>query len=271
MSKEKNKKIVQNDLKTLLKKFSDNDVISTINEEYQAKNSLRLNPFLIEDNHYLKTTTLDEKKCQMTMRSIGEKGILSPLIVRLKKDKYEVIDGRYRLAAAKKLQIATVPVIIHHFDDEDMLIYMLYLMRNSREVKSIEIALLCRALANEFHYTQQSLAIIMGVSRPQVTNLMRILNLPHHIIKKLNDGQISYGHAKSLVAVEKDYLDELVKKIVEEKLSVRDTEREVRNLKNKDNSVGHIEINEKKNMLIIKYRNDREKAEIIKFINKLNA
>lgn len=230
--KNKDNSIIKNNLSTLLKRFSNSDVINTIGEEYQSNSNLRLNPNLIDDNRYLKDATeIDEKTLAIIMKSIGEKSILNPLIVRPWQDRYEIISGRKRLEAAKRLKIATVPVIIHQFNDEDMLIYMLYILKAEREINIIEIASICKALSKKYFYTQQSLAMMLDISRPQVTNIMRILRLPKNVQKYIAKGKLSYGHAKALVTLQEKEIQEIVKKILSNNLSVRETELLVQQLK----------------------------------------
>ncbi len=235
MNKKDNKNIIETDLSTLLKRFAGNDVVNKISDEYQSSNSLRMDPNLIRDNKYLKQIGIDSNKIKNIMNEIGEKGVIDSLLIRPINDgKYEVVSGRKRLLAAQKLSIASIPVIIHQFSDEEMLLFLLMVMAEQRDTNAIELATICKALCENHKYTQTALAQIMKISRPQITNLMRLLNLPNAVLNDVIKGKISYGHAKAVATLDSLEIESVIKQIIECKLSVRQTEKVVRNLKNAD-------------------------------------
>lgn len=231
MSKDKNKLIKQN-LSTLLKKFSKNDVIVKMENEYTNANARVLPTKLIDDNVYLKNFRNSEEDLRGLHESILNNGIITPLVVRPKKDHFEIVLGRKRLSVAKALNIPEVPVIVREFSDEEMLVMLLAFMRDNRDMNAVGIAILCSHLTKDFHYTQQSLADLTHQSRSQITNTMRLLNLPDHVLNQVSSGKLSYGHAKSLATLPESVVNEFVAKILKENLSVRSTEKMVSRFKN---------------------------------------
>ncbi len=226
MKNDKQKLIKQN-LSTLLKKFSKNDVIVKMETEYTNANAKVLPTKLIDDNAFLKNVKISGEDLRGLHESVISNGIITPLVVRPKKDHFEIVLGRKRLFVAKELNIQEVPVIIRDFSDEEMLVMLLAFMRDNRDMNSVGIAILCNHLTKDFHYTQQSLADLTHQSRSQITNTMRLLNLPEHVLNEVSRGRLSYGHAKSLATLPESVVNEFVVKIMKENLSVRTTERMV--------------------------------------------
>ncbi len=162
--------------------------------------------------------------------SIREKGILQPLLVRKNGDKFEIIAGERRYRAAKIAGINMLPVIIKDIDDKEALEIALIENIMRENLSPIEEAEGYARLMNEFSHTQEALSQVIGKSRSQVANTLRLLNLPDSVKQMLRENKLSAGHAKMLVGL--DNAEELAQKIVNDGLSVRQIEKLVAKQKN---------------------------------------
>jgi ParB family chromosome partitioning protein len=157
--------------------------------------------------------------------SIRAQGILQPLVVRKIEDGYELIIGERRFRAAQRAGLDRVPVIVKDVSDAESLEMALVENIQREELTPIEEALAYRQLMEEFHLTQEDIAHRVGKSRPVVSNLLRILNLPEEIKEEVDRGAISVGHARALLALDTPEQQlELARKIMRQGLSVRETE-----------------------------------------------
>lgn len=160
--------------------------------------------------------------------SIKEKGVLQPLIVRTVGNNFEIVAGERRWRAAQKAQIHKLPVIIRNFTDAEVLEVAIIENIQRADLNPIEEAASFRQLMERFGHTQEMLAEALGKSRSYIANLLRLLNLPKAIQEYVLRGDLSAGHARALITIEKP--DIIVKKIIEDGLSVRQTEALVRKL-----------------------------------------
>jgi ParB family chromosome partitioning protein len=167
----------------------------------------------------------DEERIAELAESIQHQGILQPLVVRKLDDGYELIIGERRFRAAQRAGLDRVPVIIKDVSDAESLEMALVENIQREELTPIEEALAYRQLMEEFHLTQEEVANRVGKSRPVVTNLLRVLNLPEEIKDEVDRGHISVGHARALLGLDtpEQQLD-LARKVMRQGLSVRETE-----------------------------------------------
>ncbi len=157
--------------------------------------------------------------------SIRHQGILQPLVVRRVEHGYELIIGERRFRAAQRAGLDRVPVVVKEVTDAESLEMALVENIQREELTPIEEALAYRQLMEEFHLTQEEVANRVGKSRPVVTNLLRVLNLPDEIKEEVDRGNISVGHARTLLVLETaDQQVEMARKIMRQGLSVRETE-----------------------------------------------
>jgi len=157
--------------------------------------------------------------------SIREKGIIQPIVVRAipgVADAYEIIAGERRWRAAQSAGIADVPVVIHEADDKEALELAIIENVQRADLNAIEEAKGYERLGAEFSYSQSDIAKIIGKSRSHVANTMRLLNLPEGARALVQDGAISAGHARALLAIENP--EAVARQIVEQGLTVRDVE-----------------------------------------------
>ena len=157
-------------------------------------------------------------------RSIKEKGLLQPLVVRAGQEPhtYEIVAGERRWRAAQIAGIHEVPVLIRELSDGEMLEIALIENIQRADLNPIEEASGYSQLVEQFDYTQQQLAESLGKSRSHIANMMRLLNLPDSIQQKVETGELSVGHARTLVAV--DEPEALAEKMISLGLSVRQAE-----------------------------------------------
>lgn len=228
----KKDKIVDIPLSRLLKRFSNTDVIVNMEKEYRTSKPHFISPKLIDDNKYVKKAKLNVDEICEALITIKDKGLNSPLIVRQKKDYFEIIIGRKRLIAAKKFKIETVPCVVIDVSDEEMLVMLAADIRDSNYSNMVELSMVCNRLTKTYHYSQKDLARLLHQSRSQMTNIIRLMNLPDSVLEDISMGKLSFGHAKALITLPDEFILEMVNKIYENKLSVRETEKLIQEYKN---------------------------------------
>ncbi|MCR9110807.1 ParB/RepB/Spo0J family partition protein [Marivita sp. XM-24bin2] len=171
---------------------------------------------------------LDELK-----ESIKSKGVIQPLIVRPRsnaENQYEIVAGERRWRAAQAAGVHDVPVVIREFSDEDVLEIAIIENIQRADLNPIEEAAGYEQLMSRFGHTQEKLAKALGKSRSHIANLLRLLNLPDVVKRAVVDGKLSSGHARALITAPDPVL--LAGQIVRQGLSVRETERLVRDAQN---------------------------------------
>lgn len=181
-------------------------------------------------SNYQPRKDFNKESLQALAESIKEKGVLQPLLVRKKDNKYEIIAGERRWRASKLAGISEVPVIEKELNNQEVLEVALVENLLRENLSAIEEAEGFERLIREFSHTQEALSQIVGKSRSYITNTMRLLKLPLTVQEMVKRNELSAGHARALVGLEN--AEELARKIVAKELSVRQTEELVNNLKN---------------------------------------
>ena len=187
----------------------------------------------IEPNPDQPRNQFDEDTLQELADSIKQIGVLQPLIVQKKNDYYEIIAGERRWRAAKLAGIKDVPIIVKNYTDQEIVEISLIENIQRENLNPIEEAMAYKRLLEEFDLKQDEVAERVSKSRTAVTNSMRLLKLSERVQQMIVDDMISTGHARALLALddeEQQYI--LANKIFDEKLSVRETEKLVKALKN---------------------------------------
>lgn len=157
--------------------------------------------------------------------SIKQNGILQPLLVRKRGSGYEIVAGERRYQAAKAAGLTEVPVVIREISDDD--VFKLALIENLQrsDLSPIEEARGYKQLLMDKGLTQEELAKALSKSRSAITNTIRLLDLPEEVQKYVEEGQLSAGHARAILAVpQEEARIRLAEKVIQEKLSVRQTE-----------------------------------------------
>ncbi len=185
----------------------------------------------VEPNRNQPRKTFDEDSILELADSIKQIGMVNPIIVRDKGDHFEIIGGERRWRAAQKIGLKEVPVIIKNLSDEETAVYAIIDNVQREDVNPIEGALAFKRLIDEYSYTQDKIAEKISKSRVYVTNSLRLLKLCDRVREMVIQGMLSTGHARALIPVENpDEQLELAQKVFDEKLSVRETEKLVKNL-----------------------------------------
>ena len=180
-------------------------------------------------NRFQPRKNFDRENLDDLTNSIKERGVIQPIIVRQSENqnnKYEIIAGERRWLAAQNAGLHEVPVVITEANDLKSLEFALVENVQRHDLNSIEEASGYQRLIDEFEYDQDKVAKFIGKSRSHISNCLRLLTLPKEVIKLIEDNKLSQGHAKVLVGLENALF--VAKKIVDKKLSVRQTENFVR-------------------------------------------
>jgi len=156
----------------------------------------------IRDNSLQPRTNYNDEKLNDLKASIKEKGVLQPILVRQKDGQHEVVAGERRLRAARALDLEEIPAIIKEITDQEAFIIALIENIQREDLNPIEEAEAYRKLIEEFEYTQEDVAQSVGKDRSTISNLLRILRLPTEIRKSVYDGELSVGHARTLLGVD---------------------------------------------------------------------
>jgi len=191
------------------------------------KNKLRISE--IVPNKFQPRKNFDEENLNDLVNSISERGIIQPIIVRKSQDqisKFEIIAGERRWLAAQKAGLHEVPVVITEADDLKSLEFAIVENVQRHDLNPLEEAQGYQRLINEFSYDQEKVSKFIGKSRSHVTNCLRILSLPEEVLKLVENKKLSAGHAKILVGLENANF--VANKIIEKKLSVRQSENFVK-------------------------------------------
>ena len=185
----------------------------------------------VEPNKNQPRRTFDEDALLELAESIKQHGVIQPLIVKKRDKYYEIIAGERRWRAAKMAGLKEIPIVIKDLSDQEIMEVALIENIQREDLNPIEEAQAYQRLIKEYNYKQDELAERVSKSRVAVTNSMRLLKLDERVQKMIIDDMISAGHARALLAItdsEKQYT--IAMKVFDEKLSVRETEKLIKNL-----------------------------------------
>lgn len=197
----------------------------------------------LEPSQYQPRKDFNPEALDALVKSIKEKGVLQPLIVRPRDSgKYEIIAGERRWRASKLAGIAEVPVIEKDLNNQEILEVALVENLLRENLSAIEEAEGFNRLITEFSHTHEAVSEIVGKSRSYITNALRLLSLPASIQEMIKNNTLSAGHARALVGL--DNSEEIAQKIIARGLNVRQTEELVNNIKNQ--AINQIRKNMKK-------------------------
>ena len=187
--------------------------------------------FSVEPNLNQPRRHFDEDALMELSESIKQYGVLQPLLVSDKKDYFEIIAGERRWRAAKMAGLKEVPVVVKEFTDQEIVEISLIENIQREDLNPIEEAMAYKRLMEEFHLKQDEIADRVAKSRTAVTNSMRLLKLSSKVQEMVIADMISAGHARALLGIFDEALQETTAmKVFDEKLSVRETEKLVKNL-----------------------------------------
>ncbi len=206
----------------------------------------------IEANPFQPRTEFDEDRLNELKDSIQEQGIIQPITVRkLGYDQYQLISGERRLRASKLAGLEKVPCYIRVANDQQMLEMALVENIQRENLNAIEVAISYQRLLEECKITQEQVADRVGKGRTTVTNYLRLLKLPADVQVAIRDEEITMGHARALITItDSDKQVQLLRQIIDNDLSVRDTEELSRDAK----EVPSVKAKKKKPELTEKYK-----------------
>ena len=185
-------------------------------------------------NKFQPRKIFDESNLEDLTKSIKERGMIQPIIVRKSNDdksKFEIIAGERRWLAAQRAGLHKVPVVVTEADDLKSLEFAIVENVQRHDLNPLEEAQGYKRLIDEFSYDQEKVSKFIGKSRSHITNSLRLLTLPDEVIKLIETQKLTAGHAKILVGLENASF--VASKIIEKKLSVRQAENFVKIFKNK--------------------------------------
>ncbi len=196
----------------------------------------------------------DKESLEELTNSIKKQGIIQPIVVRPDKSqdgKYEIVAGERRWLASQNAGLHEVPVVILNIDDVKSLEFAIVENVQRQDLNPIEEARGYQKLIDDFNYNQEKLSQFIGKSRSYIANSIRLLSLPEDVLLMVEEGDLSAGHARSLIGLNNS--TEIAKKIVEKKLSVRQSEILTRQFRDKK-----IKLVSKKDANIISLQKDLE-------------
>ena len=206
--------------------FMDNSI------EEEAKSAVKLKINDIEPNRAQPRKSFDEEALEELANSISTHGVIQPLLVRpLADGGYQLIAGERRWRASRMAGLTEVPVVIREMSDSEAMELALVENLQREDLNPIEEAQGLALLMETYGLTQEQAAKRVGKSRPAVANSMRLLSLPQEVLAMVERGELSAGHARTILALENaEQITALANEIVKKNLSVRETERAVKAL-----------------------------------------
>ena len=219
-----------------IKKGLGRGLSSLIGETKIEKNTNKLLIGDLNPNKFQPRKIFDEDSLDELEKSIKERGIIQPIIVRKSDEnsKYEIIAGERRWLAAQRAGLHEVPVVVTEADDLKSLEFAIVENVQRNDLNPLEEAQGYQRLINDFSYDQEKVSKFIGKSRSYITNCLRILTLPSDVLTYIKTKKLSSGHAKILVGLENASF--VAQKIIEKKLSVRQSENFVKIFKKKKGS-----------------------------------
>ena len=219
-----------------IKKGLGRGLSSLIGETRIEKATNKLSIGNLYPNKFQPRKIFDEESLNDLEKSIKERGIIQPIIVRKSDEnsKYEIIAGERRWLAAQKAGLQEVPVVVTEADDLKSLEFAIVENVQRNDLNPLEEAQGYQRLINDFGYDQEKVSKFIGKSRSYITNCLRILTLPSDVLSLIEIKKLSAGHAKILVGLENASF--VAQKILEKKLSVRQSENFVKIFKKKKGS-----------------------------------
>ena len=202
-----------------------------------TQNKIEKNKVSIKDlsrNKFQPRKHFSKENLEELTNSIRERGVIQPIVVRPDKTnegKYEIIAGERRWLASQNAGLHEVPVVILDVDDIKSLEFAIVENVQRQDLNPIEEAKGYQKLIDDFSYNQEKLSKFIGKSRSYIANSLRLLSLPEDVLKMVEEGKISAGHARSLIGLNNS--SDIAKKIIQKKLSVRQSEVLVRQFRDK--------------------------------------
>ena len=208
-----------------------------------SRKKVETNKISIKDlsrNKFQPRKHFNKESLEELTNSIRERGVIQPIVVRPDKGndgKYEIIAGERRWLASQNAGLHEVPVVILDVDDVKSLELAIVENVQRQDLNPIEEAKGYQRLVDDFNYNQDKLSKFIGKSRSYIANSLRLLGLPGEVLAMVESGNLSAGHGRTLIGLNNAF--DIAKKIIQKKLSVRQSEVLVRQLRNKKFKLVH--------------------------------
>jgi ParB family chromosome partitioning protein len=243
MAKAVKKQALGRGLSALLKE-SNSDISSANDKNADAivGNIMEIELDKIEVNPFQPRTHFNEEAIQELASSIRELGVIQPITVRkLDGNQFQLVSGERRFRASKLIGLETIPAYVRIANDQEMLEMALVENIQRKDLDPIEVALSYQRMIDEIKLTQEEMSQRVGKKRSTITNYLRLLKLDPIIQTGMRDGFLSMGHGRALINIdETDKQLSIYEKILQDKLSVRQTEQLVKSLKNPETEAPKI-------------------------------
>ncbi|TLG77164.1 ParB/RepB/Spo0J family partition protein [Culicoidibacter larvae] len=203
---------------------SDFNVLNDEIEDIQGYDIVEVEIEKLRPNPYQPRKSFDQNALEELASSIKEHGIFQPIIVRENLVGYDILAGERRYRASQLIGLETIPAIIKEFNDQEMMEIALLENLQREDLSAIEEAQAYQMLIDQLNLTQEQLGKRLGKSRSHITNTLRLLTLPQYVQDAIINNELSMGHAKILVGKSEKDIKNLFNQIVEDELSVRQTE-----------------------------------------------
>lgn len=214
-------------------------LIPEINEEVDKKDIVQVKLSNIRPNKNQPRKEFDQDRIKALSNSIKNVGVLQPIVLKPTDDNnYMIIAGERRYRASIMAGKEEIPAVIKDIPVKDIMEIALIENLQREDLNAIEEALAYKSLIDNYKVTQEELSEAVGRSRPHITNTLRLLNLQKKVIKMIESGEITPGHGKALLRIpNKEIQCKVANKIIEEELSVRETEKIAKKILENETSV----------------------------------
>ncbi|MBP3906714.1 MAG: ParB/RepB/Spo0J family partition protein [Peptostreptococcaceae bacterium] len=201
-------------------------LIPTIKEDIDPKDIVSIQISQIYANPDQPRKIFDPEKIEILSNSIRNYGVLQPIVLKPDENgKYMIIAGERRFRASKKARLTEIPAVIKDIPIKDIMEIALIENLQREDLNAIEEAIAYKSLIDNYNVTQEEISEAVGKSRPHITNTLRLLNLGKEVIAMIEDNRITPGHGKALLRVSDEIAQlQIANKVIEEELSVRETE-----------------------------------------------
>ncbi len=204
----------------------DEPITDLFSEKSEDESIINIEIDLIEPNQRQPRQEFEKKSLEELKNSIIQYGIIQPIVVRKKENKYEIIAGERRWRAAKEAKLQEIPCIIKEVSDKDAMKLALIENIQREDLNPIEEAYAFKGLLEDYNLTQEELGKAIGKSRSYIANSIRLLNLDDKILEYIAEGKLSSGHGRALLSIDdKEEQLRFAESIMNDKINVRETEK----------------------------------------------
>lgn len=222
-------------------------LIPNIKEELDSKDIVNIDINKIYANPDQPRKVFDGEKIEVLSSSIKNYGVLQPIVVKPDDfGKYMIIAGERRYRASKKANLKEMPAVIKDIPMKDLMEIALIENLQREDLNAVEEALAYKSLIDHYNVTQEEISEAVGKSRPHITNTLRLLNLSKKVMAMVEDNRITPGHGKALLRIPDHNIQlQIANRIMEEELSVRETEKLAKKILENENIVTEKKIKQK--------------------------